>query len=337
MKKICTAFVFSMFFLLCSFSASACYGCLTYSPVLAYHYNAPSTHCSVYLKYEPETVSAPIYSAYTIFNNCYYIIFCSDSAFTAHLGNSIGNDVNCTGSRGEFGVESKNVFVKQLEWITADTPISVEFTDVSLKFPNFISDVNVNRVDDILSLDKSLFTLAVNSDGTVFTPEPFDPYNNDYSDDIPAPEVYRDGDKIMFSNSSSDMFLLANVRWYSVDDITLFKESLSWKYRPDSIIHSDLEWLLSVDDLYPSVNGVNLYELGAQSFQEFLSAYPVEGRTYLGGTNSLGNYLFGYNDALSTLKMLLGQIDSSFNGPELFFRYYVPLDDGTYKCALWCI
>ncbi len=335
MKKICTAFVFSMFFLLCSFSASACYGCLTYSPVLAYHYNAPSTHCSVYLKYEPETVSAPIYSAYTIFNNCYYIIFCSDSAFTAHFGNSIGNDVNCTGSRGEFGVESKNVFVKQLEWITADTPISVEFTDVSLKFPNFISDVNVNRVDDILSLDKSLFTLAVNSDGTVFTPEPFDPYNNDYSDDIPAPEVYRDGDKIMFSNSSSDMFLLANVRWYSVDDITLFKESLSWKYRPDSIIHSDLEWLLSVDDLYPSVNGVNLYELGAQSFQEFLSAYPVEGRTYLGGTNSLGNYLFGYNDALSTLKMLLGQIDSSFNGPELFFRYYVPLDDGTYKCGKW--
>lgn len=175
--------------------------------------------------------------------------------------------------------------------------------------------------------------------GAYFIPEPpvppFDPYNNDYSEDIPAPQIFRDGDKIMFSNASSDMYLLANIRWYSVDDITLFKESLSWKYRPDSIIHSDLDWLLSVDDLYPSVNGVNLYDLGVQSFQEFLSAYPVENRTYLGGTNALGNYLFGYNDALSTLKMILGQIDSSFNAPELFFRYYVPLDDGTYKCGKW--
>ena len=176
-------------------------------------------------------------------------------------------------------------------------------------------------------------------DNDAYIPDPpvpeFDPYNNDYSDDIPAPEIYRDGDKIMFSNSSPDMLLLANIRWYSVDDITLYKESLSWKYRPDSIIHSNLEWLLTVADHYPSVNGVNLYDLGVQSFQEFLSAYPVEGRTYLGGTNALGNYLFGYNDALSSLKMILGQIDSSFNAPELFFRYYVPLADGTYKCGKW--
>lgn len=177
---------------------------------------------------------------------------------------------------------------------------------------------------------------AINSDGSVtdFSPK-FDPYNNDYSDDIPAPEVYRDGDKIMFSNSSPDMLLLANIRWYSVDDITLFKESLSWKYRPDSIIHSDLDWLLTVEDQYSSVNGVDLYSLGAQSFKEFLLTYPVDSRTYLGGSNAIGNYLFGYNDALSTLKMILGQIDSSFNAPELFFRYYVPLADGTYKCGKW--
>lgn len=181
----------------------------------------------------------------------------------------------------------------------------------------------------------SYFTTS-SKDGLIYSPvPPFDPYNNNYSEDIPAPEVYRDGDKIMFSNSSPDMFLLANIRWYSVDDITLFKESLSWKYRPDSIIHSDLEWLLTVNDLYPSVNGVDLYTLGNDSFEKFLAAYPIENRTYLGGTNAIGNYLFGYNDALSSLKMILGQIDSSFNAPELFFRYYVPLSDGTYKCGKW--
>lgn len=335
MKKIFTAIVFSMVFLLCSFSASACYGCRTYNPVLAYHYAVPDLHCSVYLIYKPETVSAPIYSAYTIYNNKYYLIFRSDNSFTAHFGSNSGSTIDCNGSGFEGVDGSQQVFTTVLDWITSDMDISMEFTNVSLKMPNFIPDVNPANPSAILALDKSLFTLAVKSDGTVFTPVPFDPYNNNYSEDIPAPEIYRDGDKIMFSNSSPDMLLLANIRWYSVDDITLFKESLSWKYRPDSIIHSDLDWLLSVDDLYPSVNGVNLYDLGVQSFQEFLSAYPVDGRTYLGGTNALGNYLFGYNDALSTLKMLLGQIDSSFNAPELFFRYYVPLDDGTYKCGKW--
>lgn len=245
MKKICSAFVFSIVFLLCSFSVSACYGCRTYSPVLAYHFVTPSTHYGLYLTYKPETVSAPIYSAYTINNNRYYMIFCSDAAFTAHFGDNTGNDVNCTGSGSEGFEDTKNVFVKRIEWITSDTPLTMEFSDVSLKLPNFIPDVNVNDSNSILALDKSLFTLAVNSDGTIFTPAPFDPYNNNYSEDIPAPEVYRDGDKIMFSNSSPDMLLLANIRWYSVDDITLFKESLSWKYRPDSIIHSDLDWLLT--------------------------------------------------------------------------------------------
>lgn len=335
MKKIFTAFVFSMVFLLCSFSASACYGCRTYTPILAYHYVTPSLHCSTYLTYKPETVSAPIYSAYTIYNNRYYLVFRSDNAFTAHFGTNTGNDVNCNSSGAEYPEATRQVFVIELEWITSDTSLTMEFTDVSLKLPNFISDVNVNDSNSILALDKSLFTLAVNSDGTVFIPEPFDPYNNNYSEDIPAPEIYRDGDKIMFANSSPDMLLLANIRWYSVDDITLFKEALSWKYRPDSIIHSDLNWLLTVDDHYSAVNGIDLYDLGVQSFQEFLSSYPIEDRTYLGGTNAIGNYLFGYNDALSTLKMILGQIDSSFNAPELFFRYYLPLADGTYKCGKW--
>lgn len=335
MKKIFTAFVFSMVFLLCSFSASACYGCLNFNPVLAYHYVVPDRHCALYLKYNPETVSAPIYSAYTIYNNKYYLIFRSDNSFTARFGFGTGSSIDCTGSSYQGVDDSRQVFTAALDWITSDMDLSMEFTNVSLRLPNFIPDVNPSSSSAILALDKSLFTLAVNSDGTVFTPEPFDPYNNNYSDDIPAPEIYRDGDKIMFSNSSPDMFLLANVRWYSVDDITLFKESLSWLYRPDSIIHSDLNWLLSVNDLYPSVNGVNLYDLGVQSFQEFLSAYPVDARTYLGGTNALGNYLLGYNDALSTLKMILGQMDSAFNAPELFFRYYVPLADGTYKCGKW--
>ena len=347
MKKILLLFVSIPFFLFFRIDALACPNCEgenTFSYHYTTDYSGVGGHHSATLQYLPESVSAPVYEIYTEFNGFPYIIFLSDEPFSAAVMGKNGDNTDCSWSgSGELGAYSDpaRYFIMCLGFTWNSCPLtSWEYTAISRGKPaNEVTltalGIDGNGVDQILLIDTSAMSPAINADGTLFVPTPFDPYNNEYSDDIPAPEVYRDGDKIMFSNSSSDMLLLANVRWYSVDDITLFKESLSWKYRPDSIIHSDLDWLLSVDDLYPSVNGIDLYTLGNESFQKFLSAYPVDDRTYLGGTNAIGNYLFGYNDALSTLKMILGQIDSSFNAPELFFRYYVPLADGTYKCGKW--
>ena len=347
MKKILWLFIIIPFLLFFSIDASACPSCEAEN-TFVYHYTTDDTgtggHHSAALQYLPESVSAPVYEIYTEFNGYPYIIFLSDAPFSASLMGKNGSNTNCSWSgTGELGVFSDpaRYFIMCLGHTWNNCPLTGwEYTETSRGKPsNEVTLTALGKdgagVDQILLIDTSGMTPAINADGSLYVPTPFNPYNNEYSDDIPAPEVYRDGDKIMFSNSSPDMLLLANIRWYSVDDIMLFKESLSWKYRPDSIIHSDLDWLLSVDDHYSSVNGIDLYDLGVQSFQKFLSAYPIESRTYLGGTNALGNYLFGYNDALSSLKMILGQIDSSFNAPELFFRYYVPLADGTYKCGKW--
>ena len=340
MKKIIVLFILLFTFAAFDLTVSACPQCEDPSSV-SYHYR---TVCNgqPYLNYSaslmPENVSAPIYDIHVVCNGANYLLFLSSGPFSGRTGATWGqgDDATGSGSTSPFSDVRYKLFSLQ-----SGPGAMFDYSfDGWYSYPgsfdpkNYIELTSVAE-SSILAIDTTNMIPCILADGSVNVPAPFDPYNNDYSDDIPAPEVYRDGDKIMFSNSSPDMLLLANIRWYSVDDITLFKESLSWKYRPDSIIHSDLNWLLSVDDHYSSVNGINLYELGEQSFQEFLSGYPIENRTYLGGTNAIGNYLFGYNDALSTLKMVLGQIDSSFNAPELFFRYYVPLADGTYKCGKW--
>ena len=340
MKKIIVLFILLFTFAVFDLTVSACPQCEDPSSV-SYHYR---TVCNgqPYLNYSaslmPENVSAPIYDIHVVCNGANYLLFLSSGFFSGRTGVNWGNGDDATGS-GSSGVFS-DVRYKLFSLQSGPGAMFDYSFDGWYSYPgsfepkNYIELTSVAE-SSILAIDTTNMIPCILADGSVNVPAPFDPYNNDYSDDIPAPEIYRDGDKIMFSNSSPDMLLLANIRWYSVDDITLFKESLSWKYRPDSVIHSGLDWLLSVDDHYSSVNGINLYDLGEQSFQKFLSTYPIDSRTYLGGTNSIGNYLFGYNDALSSLKMILGQIDSSFNAPELFFRYYVPLADGTYKCGKW--
>ena len=340
MKKIIVLFILLFTFVAFDLTVFACPQCEDPASV-SYHYRTVSNG-QPYLNYSaslmPESVSAPIYDIHVVCNGANYLLFLSSGPFSGRIGATWGQGDDATGS----GMSSPLSDVRyRLVTLKSGPGAMFDYSfDGWYSFPgsfepkNYIELTSISE-SSILAIDTTNMIPCILADGSVNVPAPFDPYNNDYSDDIPTPEVYRDGDKIMFSNSSSDMLLLANIRWYSVDDITLFKESLSWKYRPDSIIHSDLEWLLTVDDHYSSVNGIDLYELGVQSFQEFLSAYPVNDRTYLGGTNAIGNYLFGYNDALSSLKMILGQIDSSFNAPELFFRYYVPLADGTYKCGKW--
>ena len=344
MKKIILFSIIPVLLLFSSFDVKACHLC-TDPTFVSYHYTtdctkAPEwTHRSFALRVKSN--SAPIYDIYFKCGDLDYVVFLSSDKFFHDWGISYGSKPQCgegSGSNPASKPLNNYYYLVCLDNPGTNAPfnfIGWEIYNTSRTPRNIIPDLPDTSESTIRSIDTSGMIPLILADGTVNDPAPFDPYNNDYSDDIPAPEVYRDGDKIMFSNSSPDMLLLANIRWYSVDDITLFKESLSWKYRPDSIIHSDLEWLLTVDDHFSSVNGINLYDLGEQSFQKFLSTYPVDSRTYLGGTNSIGNYLFGYNDALSTLKMILGQIDSSFNAPELFFRYYVPLADGTYKCGKW--
>lgn len=191
MKKIfLSLFIFPAIFILSTLSVSACYGCRTYSHVLSYHAFDASRHCAIFLGYDSSTVSSPIYSAYTIYNNSVYFIFRSETPFSAVSGYGTGTDSSCSGSSGIGVEESKSVWVRKFDFLSA-SDFSVETYRDSLPFPKFIEGVNINSNSDILNLDLSLFTLAVNADGTIFVPAPFDPVSDahDFSKDVYDPDL----------------------------------------------------------------------------------------------------------------------------------------------------
>lgn len=126
-----------------------------------------------------------------------------------------------------------------------------------------------------------------------------------------------------FNNASEKYNIELQGRWYSVDDITLYKENLMWKYKYDTLLKSALTTWVSYDDRLSSVGLYCLDDLGKANFETLLQTYPIENRTYLGGKNSVNDYLFGYNDALTMLKtMHLPYVGGLFNGCEIYVRYW---------------
>lgn len=166
-----------------------------------------------------------------------------------------------------------------------------------------------------------------------------DESNMKYSPEVPTPELVFNTDgglKFGFNNASEDYCVEMKGRWWSVDDITLFKKNLTWKYSYESLIKNDLSTWVSASETASAEGEHDLSVYGAESFDDLLSTYPLDSRTYLGGSNAIGNFLFGYNDALSTLKMLLGECTSSYNSAEIYVRYYTKDANGNYVYGKWC-
>lgn len=160
-----------------------------------------------------------------------------------------------------------------------------------------------------------------------------------YSPEVPTPELVFEKDgglKFGFNNASEDYCIEMKGRWWSVDDITLFKKNLTWKYSYESLIKNDLSTWVSASETASAEGEHDLSVYGAESFDDLLSTYPLDSRTYLGGSNAIGNFLFGYNDALTTLKMLLEEETSSYNSAEIYVRYYTKDDNGNYVYGKWC-
>lgn len=127
----------------------------------------------------------------------------------------------------------------------------------------------------------------------------------------------------VIDNASEDLNIEVQGRWYTVDDIELYKESGMWKYKYSSILKNNLSTWVSYNDAMCSTGQKDLCKLGEVSWNNLLQMYPIEKRSYTGGTNSLGNFLFGYNDALSMLKeTLLPYPSSLFNGCEIYVRFW---------------
>ena len=141
--------------------------------------------------------------------------------------------------------------------------------------------------------------------------------------------------KFQLSNAAENYFIEMRGRWYSVDDVQLYKENLMWKYKYDSIIKNDLTTWVSVSDAVKATGVHNFADLGRTSFENLLTKYPVDSRNFTGGKNLVGNIISGYNDALSTLKLLLNACESVYNGVEVYVRYYYYDDSGKIVYSKW--
>lgn len=138
-----------------------------------------------------------------------------------------------------------------------------------------------------------------------------------------------------FNNAQSDYFFEMKGRWYTTNDFDLYRDKLVWKYKYSTLLKNNLSTWVSVSDNCSSVGKFHFDVLGKSSWDNLLSSYPVDDRNYIGGSYNLFNKITGYSDALETLKMLLKQPYSLFNGYEVYVRYFRYDENGGIQYSKW--
>lgn len=138
-----------------------------------------------------------------------------------------------------------------------------------------------------------------------------------------------------FNNAQNDYFFEMKGRWYTTNDFDLYRDKLVWKYKYSTLLKNNLSTWVSVSDNRSSVGRFQFDVLGKSSWDNLLSSYPVDDRNYIGGSYNLFNKITGYSDALETLKMLLKQPYSLFNGYEVYVRYFRYDENGGIQYSKW--
>lgn len=163
------------------------------------------------------------------------------------------------------------------------------------------------------------------------------PIESTYNENIETPVlVFTEGKKFYINNAVDEYNIEIQGRWWTVDDIEIYKDMLVWKYKYSTLIKNELtDWITPKMDI-PSRGEHDLITYAQKSFDSLLSAYPVENRNFYGGTNAVGNYFSGYSDAKSTIEMLLNTAGTLYTSPEIYVRFYYTDDNGVIHYGRWC-
>ena len=193
-------------------------------------------------------------------------------------------------------------------------------------------DLTDNNTYVITSEDSELFIQGV-YDGSIRPNGQFDESTAIYDTNIPTPNITVKNDySFGFNNDSDGYYFQVKGRWYSVDDIELFKQNFQWKYKYYSYVKSNLtDWVTTNEKASTSMQDLNFATFGKTAFDSFLSYYPLDNRSYSGSTE-----IRGYNDAINTIKMLLKVPESIYNGLEVYIRYYTFDENGVAHYGKWC-
>lgn len=162
----------------------------------------------------------------------------------------------------------------------------------------------------------------------------------DKSIPIPILSVDNDQGTFVFTNAQNDYKFELKGRFWSTDDFYVYRNtpSLVWQYKYLTLLKNSLTTWVSVGDNKSVLDTFSFGDLGSESWQDLLNTYPIDQRNIITGQEqgwfSWAN-ITGYNDAVSTLKMLLNSPYSLFNGYEIYVRYYVVDSDGIVKYSKW--
>lgn len=138
-----------------------------------------------------------------------------------------------------------------------------------------------------------------------------------------------------FNNAREDYFFEMKGRWYTTNDFDIYRDKLVWKYKYSTLLKNDLSTWVTVADGKNSVGKFQFDILGKSSWENLITSYPVDDRNYIGGSYALVNKITGYSDAVDTLKMLLKQPYSLYNGYEVYVRYYRYDENGSIEYSKW--
>lgn len=138
-----------------------------------------------------------------------------------------------------------------------------------------------------------------------------------------------------FNNAREDYFFEMKGRWYTTNDFDIYRDKLVWKYKYSTLLKNDLSTWVTVADGKNSVGKFQFDILGKSSWENLITSYPVDDRNYIGGSYALVNKITGYSDAVDTLKMLLEQPYSLYNGYEVYVRYYRYDENGSIEYSKW--
>lgn len=232
------------------------------------------------------------------------------------------------------------------EFSTSDKQLTLPWSEMENGKTDFqfIRQVKISpcyRVPHLAYYIGQPVTIYYNADGSIDKiSNPNTPGVLDESIPIPVLSVNNDNGTFLFTNAQNDYKFELKGRFWSTDDFYVFRKtpSLVWQYKYLTLLKNSLTTWVSVGDNMSTLSTYSFGDLGAESWNDLISTYPIENRNIITGEQqgwfSWAN-ITGYNDAVTTLKTLLSTPYSLFNGYEVYVRYYVVCDDGSIKYSKW--
>ena len=232
------------------------------------------------------------------------------------------------------------------EFSTSDKHLTLPWSEMEngktdFQFIRQLKIVPCYRVPHLAYYIGQPVTIYYNADGSIDKiSNPNTPGVLDESIPIPVLSVNNDNGTFLFTNAQNDYKFELKGRFWSTDDFYVFRKtpSLVWQYKYLTLLKNSLTTWVSVGDNMSTLSTYSFGDLGAESWNDLISTYPIENRNIITGEQqgwfSWAN-ITGYNDAVTTLKTLLSTPYSLFNGYEVYVRYYVVCDDGSIKYSKW--